>query len=131
MTAQEALTKWDAGEPVFTIEMGGLGPGYEQAIQILVWELVRDAEPVSEGMSLSDWGEAAVTRANAGVGGFSGAQVGAAKGVAARFLLRGYEESLAAAPADRRIMVSRTWPRSPSQPSPGAPGSDHDAAKEE
>lgn len=35
------LSRWDKGEPVWSIEMGGLGPGYEQAIQITTTEIVR------------------------------------------------------------------------------------------
>ncbi len=41
-TAKEALALWDDGQIVWTIEMGGLGPGYEQCIQITVFEIVRD-----------------------------------------------------------------------------------------
>ena len=37
----EALARWDAGESLFSVEMGGLGPGYEQAIQIAFIELLR------------------------------------------------------------------------------------------
>ena len=40
-TASEALARWDAGGSVFTLEMGGLGPGYEQVIHIVVFELIR------------------------------------------------------------------------------------------
>ena len=38
----EWLDRWDKGETVWSIEMGGLGPGYEQAIQITVAEILRD-----------------------------------------------------------------------------------------
>lgn len=113
MTVQEALVKWDAGEAVWSIEMGGLGPGYEQAIQILVWELVRDAEPIPKDGTLEGWGEKAISRADKTCLGFSGAQVGAAKAVASRFLSDGYEETLAKLPQDRRILVSTDWPRVP------------------
>ncbi len=40
-TAQEWLDRWDAGETVWSIEMGGMGPGYEQAIQVMAAELLR------------------------------------------------------------------------------------------
>jgi len=39
--AQEWLRRWDAGNVVWTIEMGGLGPGYEQCIAILTAEILR------------------------------------------------------------------------------------------
>lgn len=39
--AAEWLRRWDAGQTVWTIEMGGLGPGYEQCIAILTAEVIR------------------------------------------------------------------------------------------
>lgn len=39
--AAEWLQRWDAGETVWSIEMGGLGPGYEQCIQITAAEVLR------------------------------------------------------------------------------------------
>ena len=39
--ANEWLKRWDEGRIVWSIEMGGLGPGYEQCIQITAAELVR------------------------------------------------------------------------------------------
>lgn len=39
--AQDWLNRWDADQDVWSIEMGGLGPGYEQAIQIAAAELLR------------------------------------------------------------------------------------------
>lgn len=120
-TAQEALARWDRGESVFTIEMGGLGPGHEQAIQILVFELIRDNEPIpapdAEGMAdLHGWGEAAVKRTNAEVGGYSGAQVGAAKSLASRAIKKGWAATLAEVPADRLIQISNYWPHARSAP---------------
>ena len=45
MTKYETVTAylgaWDAGTPVFSVEMGGLVPGYEQAIQITMFEILR------------------------------------------------------------------------------------------
>jgi hypothetical protein len=42
-TAAEALARWDDGKTVWTVEMGGLGPGYEQAIHVTAFELIREA----------------------------------------------------------------------------------------
>ena len=39
--AMEWLKWWDSGRSVWTIEMGGLGPGYEQAIQVAAAEILR------------------------------------------------------------------------------------------
>ena len=39
--AADWLRRWDECLSVWSIEMGGLGPGYEQAIQITVAEIVR------------------------------------------------------------------------------------------
>lgn len=39
--AQEWVDRWDNGDSIWSIEMGGFGPGYEQAIQITVVETVR------------------------------------------------------------------------------------------
>ena len=41
-TLRELLSQWDRGEAVWSVSMGGLGPGYDQAIQILVMEILRD-----------------------------------------------------------------------------------------
>lgn len=30
----DLLKRWDAGDPIWSIEMGGLGPSHEQCIQI-------------------------------------------------------------------------------------------------
>lgn len=38
----EWLDRWDSGRGVWSLEMGGIGPGYEQAIQITVAEVVRE-----------------------------------------------------------------------------------------
>lgn len=39
--AVEWLKRWDSGRSVWTIEMGGLGPGYEQGIHVLCAEVLR------------------------------------------------------------------------------------------
>lgn len=112
-TCAEALEKWDRGEPVFTVEMGGIGPGYEQCIQILVFELIRAAlageMPVS-GTPMRGWGEATVTRLNDALGGFSGAQVGAAKSLAAAMLINGYRAAVRSVDGNRMIQASKNFP---------------------
>lgn len=116
-TAKEALRRWDEGRGVFTVGMGGLGPGYEQAIQILVFEIIRDqlSKPLPQpGTSANGWSDSTVHRCN--YLGFSGAQVGAAKSLAYRYLLYGYEKTLLSFKEkddDRLIQVSKDFPQSP------------------
>lgn len=57
----DLIENWDAGQPCWTVEMGGLGPGYEQVIQIAMVELVRDnlGKPLPEPESdeADSWGD--------------------------------------------------------------------------
>lgn len=126
-TAREHLRRWDAGESIWSIEMGGLGPGYEQAIQVLAIEIIRDEIdnplPVDK---FGEWGDNTVSRIDQrtadgrySCGGFSGAQVGAAKQIAVRFIRDGPAKALKSLKdEDRKIQVSNFWPRAAS-PSPG------------
>jgi hypothetical protein len=120
ITALDALEQWDKGEIVFTVEMGGLAPGYEQAIQILVFELIRDlgSKPLPDPKDRESWGDETVHRIDEACGGFSGAQVGAAKTLAFRAIRDGWAKMLESAPYNRRIMVSRSFPVAPPPPAP-------------
>ncbi len=120
--AAEQLRRWDAGESIWSVEMGGLGPGYEQAIQTLAIEIVRDnlGKPLPTQETWNNWGDSTITRIDYQLpdgkwscGGFSGAQVGAAKGIALRWLRDGPQQAHDSAPADRRIQVSKFWPHAP------------------
>lgn len=123
VTAKDALERWDKGETVFTIEMGGLGPGYEQAIQILIFEIVRDnleaklPDFTADEKAAQEWysafGNASISRVDQACGGFSGAQVGAAKQVAYRALRDGWGKMLESVPDDRKIQVSKSFPKAP------------------
>jgi hypothetical protein len=113
--AVEQLARWDAGRPIWSVEMGGVGPGYEQAIQVLAIEIVRDelGKPLPPPSSPTNgWADATVKRVNDECGGFSGAQVGASKWLAYKWLsigpaaLQDVKEM-----ADRHIQVSSFWPR--------------------
>lgn len=121
ITVGDMLTRWDGGESIWSIEMGGLGPGYEQAIQVLIVELVRDGMgkvlPLPESKEAETWGDDTVRRLSHN--GFSGAQVGAAKHVAYKMLRDGYSETLDSMRAhdnDRLILVSNQWPRAQAVP---------------
>lgn len=114
-TAREALEKWDTGESIFTVEMGGLGPGYEQVIHIACFELIRDnlnrklpPEKTSEKW-YPNWGDKTFKRIN-GKLGMSGAQAGVAKSMAYQYLKYGYAHMIEKAPKDRHIQVSKHFP---------------------
>lgn len=120
-TVKDALELWDSGQPVFTVSMGGLGPGYEQALQMLAFEIMRAfrnlpvpaeddetgwkrinvvADKVVAKLDKEDWG------------GFSGAMVGAAKNLATVTWRNGYRKALRMpAVKDRLIQVSKRFPQ--------------------
>lgn len=118
-TGADWLKAWDAGEPVWSVEMGGIGPGYEQAIQVTAAELLRFM--TSEALDASGWSDPdkwATDRerleksafANPLIDslGLSGAQYGAAVNLAAIFHKRGPRDALSDdAVKDRKILVSK------------------------
>lgn len=116
--AIKLLEAWDRGEPISTVELGGLGPGYEQAIQVLAVEIVRDN--IGQRLPVAtdkDFGEdtlhrlsEAERRGEAEGMGFSGAQFGKARALAYAWLTRGVTAVLKEVQTDRRILASRTWP---------------------
>ena len=118
-TAQEWLRRWDEDGHIWSIEMGGLGPGYEQAIQVLAVEIVRDSlgKPFPKaGEKIGDWGDATVARidykkpdGSYAMGGYSGAQVGAAKNLAWHVLNSGPAKAFEPV-RDRLIQVSKRFP---------------------
>ena len=127
-TAREALEAWDRGDSVFTLEMGGLGPGYEQCIHVAAFEVVRDMlnEPVPPEGDKEAWkawslkADVALHRADKFPGmGMSGAQAGAAKSLALQFLRHGpraFLEWLKTTAPDRVadiMQVPREMPRPP------------------
>ena len=97
--AADWLRRWDEGRSVWSVEMGGLGPGYEQCIQITAAEILRwllAEELEIDGISDSDW-KVAVKRIEKEVMytkpvselGLSGAQWGAAHNLAMCIYRRG------------------------------------------
>jgi len=94
--AQDWMSRWDKGQTVWSVEMGGLGPGYEQAIQIAVAEVLRHMLAV--GYNATNWDDAesfksahrdmerwAFSNDRMLKLGLSGAQWSAAVGLASRF----------------------------------------------
>ena len=113
---QDAVQTWSKGGILASVELGGIGPGYEQAIQILVFEILGSWSgkgPVVTGGNYSPEYQAhfqtTAKRLNK-VYEFSGAQCGAAKSLAASFINHGYRETLDEAGPDRLIMVSGKFP---------------------
>lgn len=124
MTASEMIAAWDRGETIWSLEMGGLGPGYEQAIQTAAVEMMRegighDLEGPREGWYEGPWDEIcshALKKHDEALGGLSGAQYSAAKWLAWRWVHMGgagklLEDAKANGEGDRAIQVSKQWPR--------------------
>lgn len=110
-TAAEWLRRWDAGETVWSVEMGGLGPGYEQCIQITAAEIVRFclANAITENRqehAFRHMHECPTVKAL----GLSGAQAGAALHLAFALLDRGPAGIMVEVDAERRIQVCRVFP---------------------
>lgn len=105
-TAQEVLDRWDRGDTVWSVEMGGLGPGYEQRIQITAFEILRELLD-----RMRDDVQAAQSKAVARLDrlGLSGTQTGAATDLAEAIYRCGYREVLESVPGDRLIQVKRDF----------------------
>ena len=116
--AADWLRRWDAGDSVWSIEMGGFGPGYEQAIQITAAEVLRWMLENKPDLD-SEW-----AKYNGEMGkvvgklteplGLSGAQWGAAVSLAA-LLYKDGPRGLMAEPQlnDRHIQVQKNFPQLP------------------
>lgn len=120
--AADWLRRWDAGDGVWSIEMGGLGPGYEQCIHITAAEILRwfiennadaslwddpeAAKPIFKRMETALFEVPTVKRL-----GLSGAQWGAAKSLAAKLYRQGPRAVMNDDRVkDRRIQVCRYFP---------------------
>lgn len=112
-TWQEVARDWRDGQVVWTAELGGMGPGYEQAIQVLLFEIMArwGDRPVPQPINNKYPEEFIkhvddVTKNLDKEWGFSGAQVGVAQSTAYSFMHNGYAEMMEKLPEDRKIMVS-------------------------
>lgn len=112
--AADWLARWDRGDGVWTITMGGLSAGYDQAINLIAAEMVRaflklqleKGEWQDEYRALID-----VECADAlFVLGLSGSQYGVALSFAWRLYRDGPLIVVAGAPDDRRIQASKDYP---------------------
>ena len=121
-TNESVLKSWDAGEGVWSIEMGGLGPGYEQCIQLMTFEFLRAmleepfdfAGKADDTKAWRDYVDALEKKAGPADVinklGPSGAQFGAAMNAAAIFARHGYAKGIEMASKDRRIQVRKHFP---------------------
>lgn len=114
--AQEWLSRWHRGDTVWTVVLGGLGPSYDQCINIAVAEVVRALlvmKPtlVADRMSKDDEArlEKALTEGLKGIG-LSGAQYGAARGFGFQLYAQGPMKAIQLYPEDRHTMASKRWP---------------------
>ena len=121
--AKDWLARWDKGRSVWSIEMGGLGPGYEQCIQITCAEVLRWL--LDSNCSMEDWegdenkrkadmdkiDEALFANTKINQLGLSGAQHGAAVSLACMLYKRGPIEVMTDDRVkDRHIQVSSGFP---------------------
>lgn len=116
----EMLEQWDAGQPIWTIELGGIGPGYEQAIQVAAVEMTRDnhraALPDGKEAANAEWDRlcsATLRKHDEALCGMSGAQFGAAKWLAYQWCHNGGPERLIERAKEEKadtIMVSKAFP---------------------
>jgi hypothetical protein len=120
-SAEEWLRRWDAGDNVWSIEMGGLGPGYEQTIQVTAAEILRwllTVKPHADRL-VDDWPalheeirhEVLPTKAIRALG-LSANQWAAAVSLAIYLYKNGPVAMMAAPQAKyRHIQVNRNFPR--------------------
>jgi hypothetical protein len=128
-TCVELIEKWDRGETIWSLELGGMGPGYEQAIQVAAVEFLRSAleqnykppdpkdDPDNDLLN-KQWDElcnAALKPIDEKLGGLTGAMYGQAKWLSWQWYKRGPAgfERLARTKGeeDRLIQVSKAWPK--------------------
>jgi len=123
-SVQEQLSRWDAGGIVWSVELGGLGPAYEQAIQVAAIEFSREAKDLK--LNLKDKNdstkkftaacEAVLAKHNEALGGLSGAQFGAARWLAYQWCFNGGPRAVAEraekrGEGDRLIQITKFFPR--------------------
>jgi len=120
-TASELVAAWDRGETIWSLSMGGLGPGYEQAIQVMAVEFARagigSTMPDDDMAKAAAWRaicDAVLKRIDDQIGGASGAMYGAAAWLSYQWVHNGGPEALMQRACekgpDRMIQVSRKFP---------------------
>ena len=121
-TPGEWLHRWDSGFFVWSVEMGGLGPAYEQCIQITSAEVLRDL--LARSPDPKEWDDEKKWEAERDLLyenslkneeitklGITGAQWGSAVNLATGLYIRTPVVALSDPRiADRLIQVKRTFP---------------------
>ncbi len=121
-SCEEVLRRWDEGDSVWSVELGGLGPGYEQAIQLTGFEILRvlldlkpDAETWANEGDQGPW-KALMEKVEERVNpitsklGLSGAQWGAGVNLACVFYRNGPTKALEMVDRKRHIQVRKNFP---------------------
>ena len=120
-TAKEALDKFEKGEVITVVELGGLGPGYEQVIWIGIFRLIKKCH----NEDVSKWVDRQSKKFKKVKGEkyldvvddkliescedlcLSGAQAGVIKHTAFQLLMYGWRSMLMKAPKDRLIQINK------------------------
>ena len=117
ITTEEVVKRWKNNNTVFSIELGGLGPGYEQALQIALFTILdhwldKKIAPntLTKNKRFTKKCEKDLEKLNLGKG-LSGAQYGAARSTAYQFLKFGYSKMMKMCPKNRLIQVSKNFPK--------------------
>lgn len=113
-TWQDALAGWDSKEPVFTIELGGLGPSYEQCMHITIFEVLRmigDMDISLHRDTQCDVIDKAIRSVNREEDlGLSGAQAAMIRRFVYTVMNHGWHDTIVKYDSDRHIQVCRKWP---------------------
>ena len=115
-SANKLIEAWDRGHLIRSIELGGLGPGYEQVIQVMAVEFARAALPlgdaVKDGSAFDALCASVLTPIDDKLGGVSGAQYGQAKWLAWQWCFAGPCDLIDRANKEgvKTILVSNFWP---------------------
>src|SRR5258708_1760951 len=122
-SVNDLLTAWDSGDTIWSVELGGLGPGYEQAIQIAAVEIARKLrhyKPTGTKEEQTKYVDkicyAVIHNIDKELGGLSGAMVDQAKWLAWQWCHNGGPKHLierAKKKGHETIQVSKAWPKSP------------------
>lgn len=110
--ATEWLRRWDEGKSVWSIEMGGIGPGYEQAIQITAVEFLRHMLKNELKPEFIKTTQFIKSRPILSKLGLSGAQVNSAYYLAKEFYVNGPRAVLVDSRLKtRHILTSKNFPQ--------------------
>lgn len=117
--AEDWLSRWDQGQGVWSIEMGGLSPGYEQSIQIVAAEVLRwmiaNKPDMESKWHLSGGDMCKHVSKTIEYLNITGAQWGAAVSLASCLYTQG-PCKLVEGNKDRKIQVSKGFPQPPTPP---------------